>query len=178
MLRKLLLLFVLPAILVFAAVLGIQAYGGQPFDVFAGKRPSDLGVLNGQLKGCGTLKGCVSSSAPFDDAPHYIAPFKHIESPTSVLQRFADQLSAAPRVRIITATPFPQGGGYIHAEYTSEALGFVDDLELYVMADPPNLVLARSASRISFISDHGVNRARIERMRGWFTTAVRSSSKP
>ncbi|MFT6724717.1 MAG: hypothetical protein ACJARN_001584, partial [Arenicella sp.] len=53
--------------------------------------------------------------------------------------------------------------GYLHAEYTSRTMRFIDDLELLVSPDTKRIDV-RSASRIGY-SDGGVNRTRIESLR-------------
>ena len=53
---------------------------------------------------------------------------------------------------------------YLYAEFKSKLMGFVDDVEFY--RDPAaNVVHVRSASRLGK-SDAGVNRQRVEEIRG------------
>lgn len=54
-------------------------------------------------------------------------------------------------------------GKYIHAEYRSRLLGFVDDLEV-LLDDNQKLIFLRSSSRIGH-SDFGVNRKRTDEIR-------------
>ena len=76
--------------------------------------------------------------------------------------------ATARLVQAITATDgvvttqqnLPDGRAYIHAEYTSFLMRFVDDVEGIVSE---NDLVIRSASRLVH-SDFGVNQARVERM--------------
>jgi uncharacterized protein (DUF1499 family) len=59
-------------------------------------------------------------------------------------------------------------GNYIHAEFTSRLMGFVDDVEF--LADPASdQVHVRSASRLGH-SDLGVNGERVKMIRELMTT--------
>ena len=51
----------------------------------------------------------------------------------------------------------------LYAEFTSQWMGFVDDVEFY-LPDSPGVIHVRSASRLGE-SDLGVNRQRIEAIR-------------
>jgi uncharacterized protein (DUF1499 family) len=52
---------------------------------------------------------------------------------------------------------------YLHAESTSDLMGYVDDLELHLVAESRRIDV-RSASRVGY-GDAGVNRARVEALR-------------
>lgn len=68
-----------------------------------------------------------------------------------------------PRARIVTQTD-----NYLHAECRSRVLGFVDDLELHYRPGQ-GMISVRSASRLGY-SDFGVNRKRVEKLRGLIAT--------
>ena len=70
-----------------------------------------------------------------------------------------------PGARIVTRKP-----DYVHAEFQSRMIGFVDDLELQVDA-AAQVIHVRSASRLGR-RDFGVNRARIEALRAAFAGAT------
>jgi uncharacterized protein (DUF1499 family) len=70
-------------------------------------------------------------------------------------------LETMPKARIIESDPL-----YIHAIFTSRLFGFVDDLELQVVA-PQGIVHVRSASRVGHW-DWGANRRRVETLRRQF----------
>jgi uncharacterized protein (DUF1499 family) len=116
----------------------------------AGDRPAELGPLDGQLRACPDSPNCVSSFDSRDS--HAIEPIRG--TPEAVRQA----LNQMERVEIIT-----DSGGYIHAEFTSRLMGYVDDVEF--LANPhEGVVHVRSASRLGY-SDMGVNRERIEQIR-------------
>ena len=56
---------------------------------------------------------------------------------------------------------------YIHAEFTSALLGFVDDVE-FLFAEREKVIHVRSASRVGYY-DFGANHNRIERIRTLFS---------
>jgi uncharacterized protein (DUF1499 family) len=121
---------------------------------FPDSRPVNLGLQAGQLAPCPQTANCVNSQAP--DAAHQIAPLPRGSAPT--LADLATTVAAFPGAAVITTTD-----NYVYAEFTSQLLGFVDDVEFYL--DPAaGVIQARSASRIGE-SDFGVNRRRIESIR-------------
>ena len=93
--------------------------------MFSGKRPDNLGVKDGRLATCGRRLNCVSSQADPADAQRYVAPI-----PFKGDARAA--LSAARKAveRMRRATVIRQEGNYLHAEFRSKLMGFVDDVEL------------------------------------------------
>jgi uncharacterized protein (DUF1499 family) len=132
-------------------------------DLFAGRPPATLGVRDGALARCPASPNCVSSQAS-DDA-HAVAPFAYADDPRAALGRLAGIISTRPGARIVTREP-----DYLHAEFESKLMGFVDDLELRV--DPAARVIhVRSASRLGH-RDFGVNRARVESLRAAFAVGA------
>lgn len=116
----------------------------------AGERPATLGVQNSQLATCPDSPNCVSSFEQRDS--HAIAPL------TGNIAAVRAALEQIPEAVIVT-----DDGNYIHAEFTSRLMGFVDDVEF--LADPASAqVHVRSASRLGH-SDLGVNRERVESIR-------------
>ena len=116
----------------------------------AGERPATLGAQNDQLATCPDSPNCVSSFEQRDS--HAIAP---LTGDISAVRAVLEQM---PRTVIVT-----DDGNYIHAEFTSRLMGFVDDVEF--LADPASgQVHVRSASRLGH-SDLGVNRERVESIR-------------
>lgn len=116
----------------------------------AGERPATLGVQNSQLATCPDSPNCVSSFEQRDS--HAIAPL------TGNIAAVRAALEQIPEAVIVT-----DDGNYIHAEFTSRLMGFVDDVEF--LADPASAqVHVRSASRLGH-SDLGVNRERVENIR-------------
>jgi len=123
----------------------------------SGTRPANLGVKDGRLADCPSSPNCVSSDAA--DSAHSISAFRLIVTPTDGWRALRALLKELPRVQIITASE-----DYIHAECSSAVFGFVDDLELHLRS-AQNSIAVRSASRLGH-SDFGVNRKRVESLRG------------
>ncbi|WP_193196150.1 DUF1499 domain-containing protein [Nostoc sp. MG11] len=123
--------------------------------VFAGKRPSNLGVNNGKLAPCPNSPNCVSSQS--SDATHQIAPLI-TSNPESAIATLKGIIKSLPRTKIIT-----ESKDYLYAEFKSALMGFVDDVEFY-LDRKANVIQVRSASRLGQ-SDLGVNRQRIETIR-------------
>jgi uncharacterized protein (DUF1499 family) len=128
-----------------------------PFSIFSGRRPEGLGVRDGHLRGCPRSPNCVSSDA--SDAEHRVEPLRLRGDPDAAWRAAVEEVAASPRTRIVT-----RNRSYLHAECRSPLLGFVDDLELQLRADE-GLLAVRSASRLGY-SDLGVNRKRVEGLRG------------
>ena len=111
------------------------------------KRPSTVGAIGGRLQACNVRKSnCVCSQQPGGQG-HVIA----------VLMQQANCHIAVNRP------------DYVHAEFTSDKLGFVDDVE-FLLSQAEQVIHVRSASRLG-LSDFGVNRARIETLREAFDEA-------
>ena len=121
-----------------------------------------LGVTHGRLADCPDRPNCVSSTAsrPSQQLP----PIPLTTSPPTAMEILASVVKANPRSRIVT-----QSDHYLHAEFRSRILGFVDDVEFLV--DETNSVIQfRSASRVGY-SDLGVNRRRMNELRDQVTVA-------
>lgn len=144
------------------ALLGV----GLPLGVLAagqlgwlgGRVPADLGVRDGRLKAPSSTPNSVSSQAALwpghpQQAYAQIAP---LAAPLARVQQVAVQL---PGARIVA-----QRADYLHIEYTTRWLGFVDDAEFWADPAAPGVTQLRSASRVGR-KDFGVNRARIEQIR-------------
>ena len=123
--------------------------------MFAGKRPANLGVTNGRLIPCKRTPNCVSSQADRADAEHYIAPIAFKGDAITALRKL---LHAMERVSVVREAP-----DYLHAEFRSKLMGYVDDVEFYY-DKAAGLIHMRSASRLGR-RDFGVNRKRIEEIR-------------
>ena len=127
--------------------------------LFTGQRPADLGVRDGRLKPPPTTPNAVSSQAG-DDA-HRIAPIRYSDDGAEAFARLHGLVADWPGAAIVQAK-----SGYLHAEFTTRWLRFVDDVEFWL--DPAEGVIqVRSASRLGH-SDLGTNRRRIEAIRARF----------
>ena len=127
--------------------------------LFAGHPPPTLGVREGRLAPCPERPNCVASQAA-DDA-HRIAPLRFADAPRAAFARLVQTVAAFPGARVVT-----QRGEYLHAEFTSATMGFVDDVE-FVLDAPARTIHVRSASRLGY-RDFGVNRERVEKIRSAF----------
>lgn len=123
----------------------------------AGRRPEGLGLVDGRLRSCPASPNCVFSGA--EDEEHAIAPLVLAVAPEDAWPAVRAAVEALPRTRIVRADE-----GYLHAECTSRIFRFVDDLELQLRPEE-GAVAVRSASRVGH-GDMGVNRARVEKLRG------------
>ncbi|MDY6783307.1 MAG: DUF1499 domain-containing protein [Cyanobacteriota bacterium] len=119
--------------------------------MFAGKRPTQLGVKNGKLASCPGTPNCVNSQS--NNPQSKIAPL-----PPVAIAQLKQTIESMERTKIVKETE-----DYLYAEFTSQMMGFVDDVEFY--RDPTeNVIHVRSASRLGQ-SDLGANRQRVETLR-------------
>lgn len=126
--------------------------------LMSGARPSNLGAPGGRLAPCPAKPNCVSSQAAPADATHYVAPLAFTIDPRLAWDTLRELIATTERASIVA-----EREGYLHAEFTSRLLGFVDDLEC-VLDERARVIHVRSASRLGY-SDFGVNRARVEALR-------------
>lgn len=119
--------------------------------MFAGKRPSNLGVKAGKLAPCPDTPNCVSSQS--NDSEHAIDPLPYVS-----IAEIKKVVKNMERTTIIEETD-----NYLYAEFKSRLMGFVDDVEFH-QDDVNQVVNVRSASRLGK-SDLGVNRKRVESIR-------------
>ena len=135
--------------------------------LFSGSRPENLGTRDGRLAPCKSTPNCVSSQADADkDAGHYIAPIPIRGSARDAWAALRSLLRAMPRANIVV-----DQDDYLYAEVASRTMGFVDDVEL-LLDRKAGVIHVRSASRLGR-SDFGVNRDRIETIRGRVAAAVK-----
>ena len=130
--------------------------------LFSGRRPNDLGVRNGLLKPVPASPNAVSSQAT--SGYHQIAPLRYDGTAEPAMAALKSIIESTPRTSIVE-----ERADYLYAEFTSKLIGYVDDVEFYF---PPNerVIHVRSASRLGY-SDFGVNRKRIEDIRGKLAAA-------
>lgn len=122
---------------------------------FSGTKPTNLGVQNGKLTSCPGSPNCVNSQSENPQAK--IAPL----APVSIAQLRAI-IEGMERTTIIEQTD-----NYLYAEFKSQLMGYVDDVEFY-LDSAANVIHVRSASRLGK-SDLGANRQRIEKIRELLT---------
>jgi len=157
-------LFALPAVLFLAGQLRL----------FAGRKPDDLGINNGLLKApMKDWRNVVSSQAAYHphEPHHLITPLEYTGDGRGAMERVAGLVATMPGATIITATP-----QYVHAEFRSLVLGFVDDVE-FMLDTNDRLIHMRSGARINR-KDFGANRGRLEIIRARFERRAESRRQP
>lgn len=132
-------------------VLVVVIYG-----VWKNQRSVAGGPGEGGLAACPSPPNCVCSTVP--DEGHGIEAFT---GSGDAIERLAVIVKALPRTRIVKQTET-----YLHVEFRSELLRFVDDVE-FLYDEANGIVHVRSASRVGY-SDRGVNRARVEQIRALY----------
>ena len=119
---------------------------------FTGKKPDNLGVKEGKLAPCPGTPNCVSSQS---EQPQFqIEPL-----PPVAIAEVKKVVEGMEGTTIVEETD-----NYLYAEFQSKLMGFVDDVEFY-LDNNENVLHVRSASRLGR-SDLGVNRQRVEAIRG------------
>jgi uncharacterized protein (DUF1499 family) len=121
-------------------------------------RPADLGPRDGRLKPCPGTPNCVCT---FDAGDAAIEPLTFDGDAAAAWERLKAVLKGRPRTRVVTETD-----EYLHVECTSLIFRFVDDVE-FLLDAAGRKIHFRSKSRAGR-SDLGVNRARMEAIRGAF----------
>lgn len=142
-------------------LLGINIFSNGEVTMFAGKRPTNLGVNDGKLAPCPNTPNCVSSQSA--DTQHKIEPLTYNNSAAEAMADLKKVITSQERATIISESP-----NYIYAEFKSKLMGYVDDVEFY-LDEAAKVIQVRSASRLGQ-SDLGVNRKRIETIRAAFDT--------
>jgi uncharacterized protein (DUF1499 family) len=139
-------------------VLGLVAafVGVGLFETF--RVPDDLWIATRQFPACPSRPSCVSSVATSET--HKIEPLRYAGDAAPARQKLEQVIRAMPLTSIESTTP-----EYLHAVFQTPAMRFHDDVELLVQ--PGGVIQVRSISRFGY-GDHGVNRARVERIREAF----------
>lgn len=109
-----------------------------------------------RLRPCPTSPNCVSTHAT--DQGHAIAPFRYRKSRAEAKEALKNIVQTLPRTKLVE-----EDESYLHYEFTSLLLRFVDDVE-FLFDDETKTIHFRSASRTGY-GDLGVNRKRMEEIR-------------
>ena len=109
-----------------------------------------------QLSPCPASPNCVSTLAK--DAGHAIEAIQYRKSRAEAKEALKAVIRALPRTSLVE-----EDESYLHYEFTSLVLRFVDDVE-FLFEDETKTIHFRSASRVGY-GDFGVNRARMEQVR-------------
>lgn len=107
------------------------------------------------LADCPARPNCVSTQAL--NIEQAMAPLSYSKPSSDALEVIKTEIQGMDR-----ATLIKQSEGYMHFEFRSRFLGFVDDVE-FKLDSSANKVHIRSAARTGY-SDLGVNRKRVEQI--------------
>ncbi len=121
----------------------------------ASRKQPVLGLIEQQLRACPQSTNCVCSERPDEKA--FIEPLAYSTTAEDAWHRL--KLIIIETGGKITA----ENEGYLHAQYVTPLMRFVDDVELRLDSES-SLIHIRSASRVGK-SDLGANRQRVERIR-------------
>ena len=108
------------------------------------------------LSPCPDKPNCVSTQAT--DERHAIAPIRYRKARAEAKEALRAVVASLPRVKLVE-----EDAAYLHYEFTSLLLRFVDDVE-FMFDEATKTLHFRSASRTGY-SDLGVNRQRMEQVR-------------
>lgn len=150
-------------LIVILALILLAVLAGQ-LGLLKGKPPSGLGVTDGKLKRPSYTPNSVSSQVDrWPDHPQReyatIAPLPLRGDGAATMQRLKAIVEAMPGATVIDSR-----SDYLYAQFTTRLMKFTDDAEFWF--DPAaQAIQVRSASRVGR-KDFGVNRARIEAIRG------------
>jgi uncharacterized protein (DUF1499 family) len=97
-------------------------------------------------------------STEAQDQRHAIAPFRYKKSRAEAKEALKAVIRSLPRTTLVE-----EDESYLHYEFTSLLLRFVDDVE-FLFDEDTKTVRFRSASRVGY-GDFGVNRQRMEQVR-------------
>ena len=115
---------------------------------------SELGVTaDGRLRPCPDKPNCVCTFA--SDSRHHMDGVGIHGSIAEAQAKVVRVVAELPRTTLIS-----QKDGYLHFEFRTRLMRFVDDVEFLFDASSKTMHF-RSASRIGY-SDFGVNRARMQ----------------
>ena len=110
------------------------------------------------LSPCPDSPNCVSTLSTSQDSRHAIAPYRFSRTKSDAKALLKTVIAGLPRTRLVE-----EDETYLHYEFTSLLLRFVDDVE-FLFDDEAKAIHFRSASRTGY-GDLGVNRRRMEDIR-------------
>jgi uncharacterized protein (DUF1499 family) len=143
----------------FAGLAALIIAIGASMGLFSGTRPDNLGVRDGRLAPPKRSPNNVNSQIDKNaDAEHYIAPLRYAGDAAQAWNALRRIVEGMQRARVVKAGP-----DYLHVEFSSKLMGFVDDTEFY-LDKKAGEIQVRSASRLGR-RDFGVNRERVEYIR-------------
>ena len=122
--------------------------------------PNNLGVQNGRLAPCPESPNCVSSYET--DEVHGMAGIEFTGETAVAQEKLRAIIQAMPNSTLITDEP-----GYLHAEFRSPTMRFIDDVEFY-FDEADGLIQFRSAARLGY-ADMDANRKRMAEIQAAYT---------
>lgn len=123
----------------------------------AGQIPADLGTVNGtELRPCPESPNCIQTYDP-SDAEHFQSPLAFQQNDEQSKQAVTLAITETGG-KVISEKALEPAGYYLHAEYESDWIKFVDDVEVVIK---DGTIHIRSASRLGH-SDFGVNAERYQ----------------
>jgi len=144
--RMLFIIVIVVAGLVIAGTIGLMAWAR------SAKRPTNLGVINGQLAPCPNTPNCVATQNAA--ASQQMPPLAYTGSVADAKARLLKVVQSMPRVEQLA-----DQDNYLAFVFRSPLIGYPDDVE-FLLDDTAKLIHFRSASRLGK-GDMGVNRARM-----------------
>lgn len=144
---------------------------GAPMGLFSGKRPADLGLKDGKLRGGDWRPNWISSQVPAADVKHRVEPLKFAGDATLAWKALGEAVQAMPRAAVVT-----RDSRYMHVEFSSSAMGFVDDAE-FALDEADRVIHVRSGARLG-VRDFNVNRERLESLRAGFAARANRGTAP
>ena len=145
--RMLFIIVIVVAGLVIAGTIGLMAWAR------SAKRPTNLGVSNGQLAPCPNTPNCIATQNAA--ASQQMPPLSYTGSVADAKARLFKVVQSMPRVEQLA-----DQDKYLAFVFRSRLIGYPDDVE-FLLDDTAKLIHFRSASRLGK-GDMGVNRARME----------------
>lgn len=125
----------------------------------ARKKPSTLGLVDGQLQPCPSTPNCASSQSVIES--QYIKPISYNGSSKDAHDKLIAILEIDPKASIEKNLE-----DYIHVKY--RAFIFIDDVEFFFPEDTA-IIHVRSASRVGH-SDMGANKRRLKAISAAFSS--------
>ena len=110
------------------------------------------------LIACPSSPNCVSTVVPSEDSQHAIVAYQYRKPRPEAKEVLKATVAGLPRTKLVE-----EDETYLHYEFTSLLLRFVDDVE-FLFDDQAKAIHFRSASRTGY-GDFGVNRRRMEDIR-------------
>ena len=104
------------------------------------KSPARLGVRDGNLASCPDSPNCVSTQS--EDPRHQIDPIPYTTSLEETKEALLQVIRSMDRTKIVA-----QSSSYIHAEFRTKGIGYVDDVEFF-LDEQARIIHFRSSARL------------------------------